>query len=214
MQAIVQFAMGRAGDGGVGGRRGRGEGERGRGRRRVVDGRTRRHWKKPCVQNGQPVLDQNSLNRLTGTVDQSTAQSHPLTVQPIVQSTPEVVQPCMPALQPNLPSHNMIKQPVAQFPNATAIKSYKIPKRKSDCAVLSPSKKTTSDATFVLPTSRSRARRTRKHLQLISSDCVLSDSVMYQRHRALLPTNPHTLSFTLVSSDGQCWTNTSLEGEL
>jgi hypothetical protein len=40
---------------------------------------------------------------------------------------------------------------------------------------------------------------------------MLRGSVVYQRHQSHLPTNPHSLTFTVTSSDGQQWSNTSLE---
>ena len=59
--------------------------------------------------------------------------------------------------------------------------------------------------------ARNKVRRVKK--VLVSSDPQLTESVVFQRYQAGLPTNSHSLSFSLSSSDGQTWYNSSLEGE-
>lgn len=149
----------------------------------------------PRLQNGQTSVSHNSAVAAPGTAHSQSASQKPANSQ-------------------NAQSHSQTVQPNIQFPNAEAIKTYRIPKRKAE-GLLGPQPKRRN--AHIPPRKIETPRKPKGKIRnppkpLVSSDPLLKDSVVMERYRSHLPSNPHTLTFTITSSQGHKWTNTSLEG--
>ena len=138
-----------------------------------------------------------------------------------------------------------------QFPNSSAIKTFKIPKRRLQNSTLSSSPPHTSPPHTSPPhtspphisavcmlksppsprhsfTQSSSISHTvspiHDHIHTLSptspphtltpSDEAVSQSVCLKRVQMGVSSNPHSLSFSLTTSDGQSWTSNNLEGKI
>ena len=104
---------------------------------------------------------------------------------PVVQHS-QLVLYGIPASPPTPDDHKL-----SHFPNAEAIRNFRIPKRRPP-----PS----SPSSALLLSSQD------------SSDAV-QRSCCVRRFHAGLPSNPHSLTFTLSTSQGEQWSSNNLEGQ-
>ena len=130
-----------------------------------------------------------------------------------------------PPLTPSHPHRNHLMSPSNHFPNMDAIRSFRIPKKRHEALSTPPPPSPPSQPHFqVLHTSPPPSQ---PHFQVLHSSLspppsrphnapseeAVSNSVCVRRQQADLATTPYALTFTLSSSDGHSWTDSSLEGE-
>lgn len=83
---------------------------------------------------------------------------------------------------------------LCHFPNAEAIRNFRIPKRRP-------------------PPSPSSALLLSSPLPSQDSSDAVQQSCCMRRFHAGLPSNPHSLTFTLSTSQGEEWSSNNLEGQ-
>lgn len=93
-------------------------------------------------------------------------------------------------------SVSVATEPMVQYPNADAIRQFRIPKRPSHSRLSAPRP----------PTARSPEEGSAPSAE------VVGQSTCWRRYQAGLPSNPHSLTFTVTTEDGRSWTNTRLKG--
>ena len=108
---------------------------------------------------------------------------------PVVQHS-QLVLYGIPASPPTPDDHNL-----SHFPNAEAIRNFRIPKRRPP------------------PSSPSSALLLSSPLPSLDSSDAVQRSCCVRRFHAGLPSNPHSLTFTLSTSQGEQWSSNNLEGQ-
>ncbi len=118
---------------------------------------------------------------------------------PLPQTTSSFSTPTSKAMT----SVAMTTDPRVQYPNADAIRKFKIPKHNVP--------RSTPRALRCQPAAADRAP-SQKVAEGAPSRDVVARSTCWRRYQAGLPSNPHSLTFTLTAANGRSWTNTSLKG--
>ena len=93
------------------------------------------------------------------------------------------------------------------FPNSSAVKNFKIPKKNS----ITPSGKNSQRNRNKV--SRVSTKRPRALPQEVSSEEAVANSVCLRRNGCGLPTVPHSLNFSITSSSGRKWASNDLKGK-
>ena len=168
----------------------------------------------------------NSLSSLASTIKAiQTPKSHALLNHIIATASrnPQVISclsltPATSSVVTSLSSNLPLSNSVKSFPNSSALKKFKIPKKSTPAkqAVKSqsvPSPQTTPKSKSMAPSSSPLPSQPLEISKEYSSTEAAANSVCLKRKRCGLSTTPCNLLFTITNSSGRKWTSYDLEGK-